>query len=201
MLLLILLIFSRLSHLSRFCSLCIKFPKLLIGLWLGCAKWKLCYNCQSLCAVQLWTRESQVSIYLTKEFDLYVGEISNKLVGNSCSLYCQPASLAVSCSSMQCKYSNLMIGNITAQQSGGGCNVTSCNYNGFVNGSISSTYVPFCVWNFNFKKWDTSWDISSGHEHLNSSRKAYKWQLTINFFFVVYAGCLRISNLDAQVSS
>ncbi|KAL1561237.1 LysM domain-containing GPI-anchored protein 1 [Salvia divinorum] len=54
-------------------------------------------------------------------------------------LYCQPAPLAVSCSSMQCRYSNLMIGNITAQPSSGGCNLTSCSYNGFVNGSIGST--------------------------------------------------------------
>ncbi|BFG19099.1 hypothetical protein CerSpe_053730 [Prunus speciosa] len=54
-------------------------------------------------------------------------------------LYCQPASLAVSCSSMQCRNSNLMVGNVTVQQSGGGCNVTSCNYGGFVNGSIITT--------------------------------------------------------------
>ncbi|KAF3445666.1 hypothetical protein FNV43_RR10842 [Rhamnella rubrinervis] len=54
-------------------------------------------------------------------------------------LYCMPASLAVSCSSMQCKNSNLMVGNITAQQSGGGCNVSSCNYGGFVNGTIMTT--------------------------------------------------------------
>lgn len=33
-----------------------------------------------------------------------------------------------------------MVGNVTVQQSGGGCNVTSCNYSGFVNGSIASTY-------------------------------------------------------------
>ncbi|XP_068313651.1 lysM domain-containing GPI-anchored protein 1-like [Pyrus communis] len=57
----------------------------------------------------------------------------------SLNLYCQPASLAVSCSSMQCRNSNLMVGNVTVQQSGGGCNVTSCNYGGFVNGSIVST--------------------------------------------------------------
>ncbi|EXB44375.1 LysM domain-containing GPI-anchored protein 1 [Morus notabilis] len=54
-------------------------------------------------------------------------------------LYCMPASLAVSCSSMQCKNSNLMVGNYTAQQSSAGCNVTSCNYGGFVNGSIVTT--------------------------------------------------------------
>ncbi|MCL7027361.1 hypothetical protein MKW94_014248 [Papaver nudicaule] len=63
-------------------------------------------------------------------------------------LYCQPASLAVSCSSMQCKSSNLMVGNVTAQPSGGGCNVNSCTYGGIVNGSIvatlSSTLQPRC---------------------------------------------------------
>lgn len=54
-------------------------------------------------------------------------------------LYCMPASLAVSCSSMQCRNSNLMVGNYTAQQSSAGCNVTSCNYGGFVNGTIVTT--------------------------------------------------------------
>ncbi|KAI3733890.1 hypothetical protein L6452_13348 [Arctium lappa] len=55
------------------------------------------------------------------------------------SLYCQPASLSVSCSSMQCKSSNLMLGNVTVQQSSAGCNVTSCGYGGFVNGTIITT--------------------------------------------------------------
>ncbi|XP_042409304.1 lysM domain-containing GPI-anchored protein LYP6-like [Zingiber officinale] len=51
-------------------------------------------------------------------------------------LYCSPASLSTSCSSMQCSNSNLMIGNFTSQQTSAGCNITSCNYAGFVNGSI-----------------------------------------------------------------
>ena len=51
-------------------------------------------------------------------------------------MYCEPASLAVSCSSMQCTNSNLMLGNITVQQSSAGCNVTTCDYNGFANGTI-----------------------------------------------------------------
>ncbi|XP_059630763.1 lysM domain-containing GPI-anchored protein 1-like [Cornus florida] len=63
-------------------------------------------------------------------------------------LYCMPASLAVSCSSMQCKNSNLMLGNVTVQQSSGGCNVTSCIYGGSVNGTImttlSTTLQPRC---------------------------------------------------------
>ncbi|XP_028774995.1 lysM domain-containing GPI-anchored protein 1 [Neltuma alba] len=63
-------------------------------------------------------------------------------------LYCMPASLAVSCSSMQCKRSNLMLGNVTAQQGGGGCSVNSCNYNGFANGTIitalSTSLQPRC---------------------------------------------------------
>lgn len=53
-------------------------------------------------------------------------------------LYCTPASLAVSCSSMQCKNSNLMVGNVTVQQTSAGCNVTTCSYDGFVNGSIAT---------------------------------------------------------------
>ncbi|KAK9713880.1 hypothetical protein RND81_06G056800 [Saponaria officinalis] len=54
-------------------------------------------------------------------------------------LYCTPATLAVSCSSMQCRGSNLMLGNVTMQQSSAGCNVTSCSYDGFVNGTILTT--------------------------------------------------------------
>ncbi|KAG5148104.1 hypothetical protein AAZX31_06G107600 [Glycine max] len=57
-------------------------------------------------------------------------------------LYCMPASLAVSCSSMQCRGSNLMLGNVTVQQTSGGCNVTACNYDGIVNGSIVTTLSP-----------------------------------------------------------
>ncbi|KAF7816867.1 lysM domain-containing GPI-anchored protein 1-like [Senna tora] len=63
-------------------------------------------------------------------------------------LYCMPASLAVSCSSMQCKRSNLMLGNVTVKQGGGGCNVNSCSYGGFVNGTIitalSASLQPRC---------------------------------------------------------
>lgn len=53
-------------------------------------------------------------------------------------LYCMPALLSVSCSSMQCRNSNLMLGNVTTQQSSAGCNVTNCSYGGFVNGSITT---------------------------------------------------------------
>ncbi|KAM0933997.1 putative LysM domain-containing protein [Dioscorea sansibarensis] len=63
-------------------------------------------------------------------------------------LYCTPASLAVSCSSMQCRNSNLMLGNVTFQQTSAGCNVTSCTYGGFVNGTIltalSTSLQPRC---------------------------------------------------------
>ncbi|OAY58253.1 lysM domain-containing GPI-anchored protein 1 isoform X1 [Manihot esculenta] len=63
-------------------------------------------------------------------------------------LYCMPASLAVSCSSMQCRNSNLMLGNVTWKQSSAGCNVTSCSYGGYVNGSIvtllSTSLQPRC---------------------------------------------------------
>ncbi|KAL2520025.1 LysM domain-containing GPI-anchored protein 1 [Forsythia ovata] len=64
------------------------------------------------------------------------------------SLYCVPASLAVSCSSMQCRNSNLMLGNVSAQQTSAGCKVTSCSYGGFMNGtiitSLSTTLQPRC---------------------------------------------------------
>ncbi|CAL5384965.1 unnamed protein product [Camellia sinensis] len=68
-------------------------------------------------------------------------------IGSS-NLYCMPASLAVSCSSMQCGNSNLMLGNVTWQQSTAGCNVTSCSYGGYVNGTIitmlSTSLEPRC---------------------------------------------------------
>ncbi|CAI9787039.1 unnamed protein product [Fraxinus pennsylvanica] len=64
------------------------------------------------------------------------------------SLYCMPTSLAVSCSSMQCKRSNLMLGNVTSQSTSAGCKVTSCSYDGFVNGtiitSLSTSLQPRC---------------------------------------------------------
>jgi len=56
-------------------------------------------------------------------------------------LYCAPAPLAASCSSMQCKKSNFMIGNTTIQPTSGGCNVTTCSYSGFLNGTILTSLV------------------------------------------------------------
>ncbi|KQK19057.1 hypothetical protein BRADI_1g46200v3 [Brachypodium distachyon] len=54
-------------------------------------------------------------------------------------LYCTPASLTATCSSMQCPNSNLMLGNVTAQSTTSGCSVSSCNYAGLVNGSIATS--------------------------------------------------------------
>ncbi|KAM0918224.1 hypothetical protein ACQ4PT_008842 [Festuca glaucescens] len=66
----------------------------------------------------------------------------------SLDLYCTPASLAATCSSMQCSNSSLMLGNVTAQATSGGCSVSSCSYGGLVNGSIvtslSSGLQPTC---------------------------------------------------------
>ncbi|CAM0149009.1 unnamed protein product [Urochloa decumbens] len=65
-------------------------------------------------------------------------------------LYCTPApaSLTASCSNMQCPNSNLILGNMTAQPTSGGCSVSSCNYGGYVNGtiatSLSSGLQPTC---------------------------------------------------------
>ncbi|KAL3634771.1 LysM domain-containing GPI-anchored protein 1 [Castilleja foliolosa] len=83
-----------------------------------------------------------------KDYGLVVPNGSYALTAGDCvqcscgpgsrNLYCTPATLPVSCSSMQCRNSNLMVGNITTQQTAGGCNVTSCGYSGFVNGSIST---------------------------------------------------------------
>ncbi|GJN29334.1 hypothetical protein PR202_gb17553 [Eleusine coracana subsp. coracana] len=50
-----------------------------------------------------------------------------------------PASLTASCSSMLCSNSSLMLGNVTAQATSGGCSVSSCNYGGYVNGTIATT--------------------------------------------------------------
>ncbi|KFK42152.1 hypothetical protein AALP_AA2G218000 [Arabis alpina] len=55
------------------------------------------------------------------------------------SMYCEPASIAVSCSSMQCRNSKFMLGNITSQQSSAGCKLTTCSYNGFADGTILTT--------------------------------------------------------------
>jgi hypothetical protein len=54
-------------------------------------------------------------------------------------LYCTPASLAASCSSMQCPNSSLVLGNVTAQPTSGGCSVSSCSYAGLVNGTIATS--------------------------------------------------------------
>lgn len=63
-------------------------------------------------------------------------------------LYCTPSSLTASCSSMQCRNSKLTLGNVTTQPSSGGCKVTSCSYNGFVNGviwmTLSTSLQPRC---------------------------------------------------------
>ncbi|AQK83115.1 LysM domain-containing GPI-anchored protein 1 [Zea mays] len=63
-------------------------------------------------------------------------------------LYCTPSSLSASCSSMQCSNSSLILGNVTAQPTTGGCSVSSCNYDGYVNGtiatSLSSGLQPMC---------------------------------------------------------
>ncbi|CAN1235752.1 LysM domain-containing GPI-anchored protein 1 [Linum perenne] len=84
------------------------------------------------------------------DFGLMVPNGSYAIVASHCvqcscgpgslNLYCMPASLAVSCSSMQCRGSNLMLGNVTMQQSSAGCNVTSCNYDGYVNGTIITSF-------------------------------------------------------------
>ncbi|KAL5704324.1 LysM domain-containing GPI-anchored protein 1 [Ranunculus cassubicifolius] len=85
----------------------------------------------------------------TTDFNLNVANGSYATTAGHCvqcscgpgnlNLYCTPASLAVSCSSMQCRNSNLMLGNVTSQQTAGGCNVTSCTYGGFSNGTILTT--------------------------------------------------------------
>eukprot|EP01018_Ginkgo_biloba_P019012 Gb_21711 [translate_table: standard] len=63
-------------------------------------------------------------------------------------LYCAPAPLDSSCSSMQCKNSDLTVGNVTAQPTSAGCNVTACSYSGYVNGtivtSLSKSLQPRC---------------------------------------------------------
>ncbi|RWW35892.1 hypothetical protein BHE74_00059121 [Ensete ventricosum] len=71
------------------------------------------------------------------DFGLIVANGTYSITAGQCvQLYCTPASLSVSCSSMQCRGSNLVLGNITARSSSAGCSVTSCTYGGFVNGSI-----------------------------------------------------------------
>ena len=95
-----------------------------------------------------------------------------------------PAPFAVSCSSMQCRNSNLMLGNYTAQQSSAGCNVTSCSYGGFVNGTILTTYVLFLL----------AW--------FRAFRLCCRFIQTVFLMnlYLYFTGCLRIFSLDAQVT-
>ncbi|CAA7400889.1 unnamed protein product [Spirodela intermedia] len=82
----------------------------------------------------------------SSDFGLIVANGSYAITASHCvqcscgpgnlNLYCTPSPLAVSCSSMQCRNSNLMLGNVTSQPTSAGCNVTSCTYGGLVNGSI-----------------------------------------------------------------
>ncbi|PUZ77819.1 hypothetical protein GQ55_1G403800 [Panicum hallii var. hallii] len=57
----------------------------------------------------------------------------------SLNLYCTPASLSGLCPSMQCPNSNVMLGNVSTHPTGAGCNVSSCSYGGFVNGTITTS--------------------------------------------------------------
>lgn len=53
-------------------------------------------------------------------------------------LYCTPASLSGSCPSTQCSNSNVLLGNASTHATSAGCNVSSCSYGGFVNGTITT---------------------------------------------------------------
>ncbi|KAK1620169.1 hypothetical protein QYE76_025686 [Lolium multiflorum] len=53
-------------------------------------------------------------------------------------LYCTPASLSGSCPSTQCSNSNVLLGNASTHATSAGCNVSSCSYGGFVNGTIKT---------------------------------------------------------------
>lgn len=64
------------------------------------------------------------------------------LFGTICSLYYTPASLAVACSNMQCRYSNLILWNVTAQETVVDCIVTSCTYGSYGNGMILTVFFP-----------------------------------------------------------
>ncbi|KAJ1281196.1 hypothetical protein BS78_04G289200 [Paspalum vaginatum] len=57
----------------------------------------------------------------------------------SLNLYCTPTSLSGSCPSMQCPNSNVMLGNVSTHPTGAGCNVSTCSYGGFVNGTITAS--------------------------------------------------------------
>ncbi|KAF5740314.1 LysM-domain GPI-anchored protein 1 precursor [Tripterygium wilfordii] len=114
-------------------------------------------NAADILAVPLPACASKFPRYAS-DFGLIVPNGSYAITASHCvqcscgpgnlNLYCMPASLAASCSSMQCRNSNLMVGNYTVQQSSGGCNVTYCNYGGFVNDTImtmlSSSLQPRC---------------------------------------------------------
>ncbi|XP_078433406.1 lysm domain GPI-anchored protein 1 precursor [Wolffia australiana] len=68
---------------------------------------------------------------------------ANRCVQCSCGLsdldlYCLPTTLPVSCTSMGCANSGLMLGGIATQTSSAGCSVMSCSYTGFINSTITT---------------------------------------------------------------
>lgn len=85
-------------------------------------------------------------LLITSSFTSFIGIFLHVMIvwfWFLCSLYCTPSSLAASCSSMQCSNSNLMLGSVTSQATSAGCNVTTCSYGGFINGTILTTCVLY----------------------------------------------------------
>ncbi|RCV39934.1 hypothetical protein SETIT_9G011000v2 [Setaria italica] len=97
-----------------FCiNMCIYISKICFRPWIDCSKWNLYAYCWHLCAVSCGP--------------------------GSLNLYCTPASLSGSCPSMQCPNSNVMLSNVSTHPTSAGCNVSSCSYGGFVNGTITTS--------------------------------------------------------------
>ncbi|KAH9307075.1 hypothetical protein KI387_011479, partial [Taxus chinensis] len=91
---------------------------------------------------------SSSNLNLSSDIGLVVANGSYAITANSCvqcncgpndmDLHCVPFTLATSCPSRQCNGSNLLIGDAIEQHTSAGCNVTSCSYSGFLNGTIVS---------------------------------------------------------------
>jgi hypothetical protein len=94
--------------------------------------------------VQLRARKSQVNFSLytfsVLKAALFLKDIvdRNHCIPSYASLYCTPASLSASCPSTQCSDSNVLLGNASTHATSAGCNVSSCSYGGFVNGTIET---------------------------------------------------------------
>ncbi|RRT80730.1 hypothetical protein B296_00023182 [Ensete ventricosum] len=83
-----------------------------------------------------------------------------------------------------------MLGNYTSQQTAAGCSVTSCNYGGFVNGSIVTRWYNYNAQVFGARNVYTPWCFTC----LGPKRKHFFYEATEKYkrllllFHVIFCG-------------